>query len=165
MVSGIYTRRTWNLCRQYHSRLHSHNLIFTTFVSLDFKVLHLHNLKSLPTISLYTTWFLIHSQNMTLVVYNFYCMHVFMFSYIYMYVFIYIYIYIYIYICIFRTYISVYTKSLTQKRLQIHYNDFKMSCNDSWSVSLKDLTGCYYLFYILSHLRCFSFLYLKYGMA
>ena len=27
--------------------LHSHNLTFTTFVQLDFRVLHLHNLKSL----------------------------------------------------------------------------------------------------------------------
>ena len=34
--------------------LHSHNLTFTTFVQFDFTVLHLHNLKSLSTISLYT---------------------------------------------------------------------------------------------------------------
>ena len=47
VISEVYTCTTWYLCWQYHSTLHSHNLILTTFVQLDFKVLHLYNLKSL----------------------------------------------------------------------------------------------------------------------
>ena len=47
MISGFYTCATWNLCRRYGCTLHSRNLAFTTFVQLDFRVLHLHNLKSI----------------------------------------------------------------------------------------------------------------------
>lgn len=46
---------TWNICSQYHSTLQSHNMILTALLQLDFRVLQLHNLKSLPMTSLYTT--------------------------------------------------------------------------------------------------------------
>ena len=64
MISGVYTCITWNLCRHYHSTLHSHNLILATLVQLDFKVLHMHNLKSLQgyRCTLHSsTWLLLHS--------------------------------------------------------------------------------------------------------
>ena len=54
LISEVYTCTTWNLYWQYHSTLHSHNLNLTRFGQLDFRGLHLHNLKSLLTISLYT---------------------------------------------------------------------------------------------------------------
>ena len=55
MISGVYTSKTWNLCRKCFFTLHSHNMILTTFLKLNFRVLHLHNLKFLPKISLHTT--------------------------------------------------------------------------------------------------------------
>ena len=58
MIFGVYTCTTLNLCRKYFSTLNSHNLILTTFVKLNFRVLHHYNLKSLPTIYyIFTTWF------------------------------------------------------------------------------------------------------------
>ena len=52
-----WCQRLYNLksLRRYHCTLHSHNLTFTTSVKFDFRILHLHNLKSLSTIWLYTT--------------------------------------------------------------------------------------------------------------
>ena len=47
--------QTWNICGQYHYTLQSHKLILTTLLQLDFRVLHLHNLKSFSTTSLCTT--------------------------------------------------------------------------------------------------------------
>ena len=47
LISQFYTCTTWNLCRRYHCTLYSHNLNFITFLQYDFRVLHLHNLKSL----------------------------------------------------------------------------------------------------------------------
>ena len=41
--------------QKYHCTLHSHNLTFTTLIQFDFRLLHLHNLKSLSTIWLYST--------------------------------------------------------------------------------------------------------------
>ena len=55
MISRVYTCKTWNLCRKCFFTLHSHNMILTTFLKLNFRVLHLHNLESLPKISLHTT--------------------------------------------------------------------------------------------------------------
>ena len=55
MIPDVYTCTTWNVCRQYHCTLHSHYLTFTTLVQYNFRVLHLHNLKSLSTVLLYTT--------------------------------------------------------------------------------------------------------------
>ena len=78
MISGFYTCTKWNLCRRYGFTLHSHNLVLTTFVQRDFRVLHLHNLKSLYLmgkwhISSYTHtyWFSLHSQNMISVAFSF----------------------------------------------------------------------------------------------
>ena len=34
MISGVYTCTIWNLCLRYHRKLHSHKLIFTTFLQL-----------------------------------------------------------------------------------------------------------------------------------
>ena len=54
MISGVCTCTPWNLCRKYHSTLHLHNLILTTFVHLNIRVLYLHNPKSSTPISLYS---------------------------------------------------------------------------------------------------------------
>ena len=45
----------WNCSLQYHSTVHSLNLIFVKLEENDFRELQLHNLKSLPTIWFYTT--------------------------------------------------------------------------------------------------------------
>ena len=50
-----YTCTTWNPYRQHHSMLHSLNLIFDKLVENNFRDLHFLNLKSLLTISFYTT--------------------------------------------------------------------------------------------------------------
>ena len=52
---GCYTYKTWNHFCQYHSMLHSFNLIFVKLTESDFRSLHLQNLISLLTISFYTT--------------------------------------------------------------------------------------------------------------
>ena len=54
LISEVYTCTIWNLCWQYYSVLQLHNLNRTTFIQLDHRGLHLHNLKSLLTVSFYT---------------------------------------------------------------------------------------------------------------
>ena len=44
LISHFHTNTTGNLCRRYQCTPRSHNPNFTTFVQLDFRVLHLHNL-------------------------------------------------------------------------------------------------------------------------
>ena len=53
--STIFNMCTIILYRHYHSSLQSLNLIFIKLVENSFRNLHLHNLKSFPTITLYTT--------------------------------------------------------------------------------------------------------------
>ena len=123
MISAFYTHTTWNLCRRHGFTLHSHNLIFTTFVQFDFRVLHLHNLKSNCTnvvknlisgFYTYTTWnlylyskvtyFTLHSQTLifiTLAKHDFRGFFIFV-------------VCMFFYIYIFRTYIYVLTKSLSR---------------------------------------------------